>query len=130
MIRIYNYNIHSNILYRPIKNVHIQHRYFARSSKKSLRVTPPPPTTNYDDVWQEVKDSTSGQSYWWNTVSNETTPLGAPKPISTSMLQTQQPNNIAPPAQQGGSMIGGLGQTGNRVNNDIIQFNIVNSSLY
>jgi hypothetical protein len=32
------------------------------------------------DTWEEVKDKASGQSYWWNLTTNETTALGAPKP--------------------------------------------------
>eukprot|EP00811_Abedinium_folium_P008298 NODE_17667_length_932_cov_2.366460.p1 GENE.NODE_17667_length_932_cov_2.366460~~NODE_17667_length_932_cov_2.366460.p1 ORF type:complete len:254 (+),score=77.63 NODE_17667_length_932_cov_2.366460:84-845(+) len=38
----------------------------------------PPPAV--EDLWKEVKDDKSGQSYWWNKETNETTALGAPKP--------------------------------------------------
>mmetsp|Transcript_41580 Transcript_41580/g.82703 ORF Transcript_41580/g.82703 Transcript_41580/m.82703 type:complete len:142 (-) Transcript_41580:188-613(-) len=37
------------------------------------------PATNTDS-WTEVVDKQSGQIYYWNKVTNETTPLGAPKP--------------------------------------------------
>ena len=47
------------------------------------------PTRNDDDSddWREVLDDTSGQTYFWNTRTNETTALGEPKP-----LQRQQRN--------------------------------------
>ena len=32
------------------------------------------------DPWQEVKDPNSGQTYWWNEQTNETTAVGALKP--------------------------------------------------
>jgi hypothetical protein len=44
---------------------------------------PPPPAAAADDApkdpWSEVKDDASGQVYWWNKATNETTPLGAAK---------------------------------------------------
>ena len=33
-----------------------------------------------ENPWIAVLDNNSGQSYWWNTLTNETTWLGAPKP--------------------------------------------------
>ena len=47
------------------------------------------PTRNddSDDDWKEVLDDASGQTYFWNTRTNETTALGDPKP-----LQRQQRN--------------------------------------
>ena len=33
-----------------------------------------------DDPWEEVRDESTGQTYWWNVQTNETTALGAPKP--------------------------------------------------
>ena len=47
------------------------------------------PTRNDDDenCWKEVLDDASGQTYFWNTRTNETTAVGEPKP-----LQRQQRN--------------------------------------
>ena len=49
------------------------------------------PTRNddSDDDWKEVLDDASGQTYFWNTRTNETTALGDPKP-----LQRQQRNAL------------------------------------
>ena len=49
------------------------------------------PTRNddSDDDWKEVLDDASGQTYFWNTRTNETTALGDPKP-----LQRQQRNAV------------------------------------
>lgn len=33
------------------------------------------------DPWESVIDETSGQVYWWNKDTNETTPIGEPKPV-------------------------------------------------
>ena len=49
------------------------------------------PTRNDDSEgdWKEVFDDASGQMYFWNTRTNETTALGDPKP-----LQRQQRNAL------------------------------------
>lgn len=73
---------------------HIQTRCFARKSGKNESTSPPgpappAPTTApgaaEKEVWQEVKDPNgSGQTYFWNPESNQTTALGAPKPNSVA----------------------------------------------
>jgi hypothetical protein len=69
----------------------------------SLYVPPPSPVPlDPADAWTEVQDKPSGMIYWWNTVTNETTALGVPKPMgSTALAQPMQ--------QQQGGMGGGLG---------------------
>ena len=65
---------------------------------------PAPPPANISvvdkDPWSEVRDPASGQIYWWNKETNETTALGAPKPT-----------DLAAPQQPQGSMMGSLGRT-------------------
>lgn len=55
-----------------------------------------------EDAWTEVVDKSSGQIYYWNTVTNETTALGAPKPGSTQLAQQEA-------APQSGGMLKELG---------------------
>jgi hypothetical protein len=68
------------------------------SAKKSGVVKAPPAAK---DPWVEVLDSKSGQVYFWNQKTDETTALGAPKPTLQNNALYQ-----APPQE---SMIGGLG---------------------
>ena len=67
------------------------------SSALVNKSAPPPPS---GELWQPVKDKASGQVYWWNTNTDETTALGAPKPVGASAL--------GPVQQQGGSSLLGM----------------------
>lgn len=72
----------------------------AKKSTNDNQIIPPPPAAA--DPWVEVLDKASGQVYFWNQTTNETTSLGAPKPTA---LNNSVSNQVAP--QQ--SMASGLG---------------------
>mmetsp|Transcript_386 Transcript_386/g.786 ORF Transcript_386/g.786 Transcript_386/m.786 type:complete len:259 (-) Transcript_386:303-1079(-) len=85
-----------------------QRRHYARKSDGSgpppPANTPPPPAPH--DPWQEVKDpGGSGKTYWWNTETNQVTPLGAAKPLANQQQQQTQP---AAPAGGGGGLMGAI----------------------
>jgi hypothetical protein len=71
----------------------------SKSTTSAVTATPPPPVK---EEWSAVTDEASGQIYYWNEKTNETTHLGAPNPNH---------NTLAPPPQeqQGGGMMSGLG---------------------
>jgi hypothetical protein len=50
---------------------------------------PAPALTDPNLAWTEVRDKSTGQLYYWNTVTNETTALGAPNP--TTMAPSSPP---------------------------------------
>lgn len=72
------------------------------SKKRGESISAAPPA--FKDPWVEVLDKASGQVYFWNQTTNETTSLGAPKPTgqNTTAVATQQ-------EPQGGGMMSGLG---------------------
>mmetsp|Transcript_18061 Transcript_18061/g.21626 ORF Transcript_18061/g.21626 Transcript_18061/m.21626 type:complete len:222 (-) Transcript_18061:762-1427(-) len=51
------------------------------------------------DPWQPVTDPASGQVYWWNKQTNETTHIGAPKPVAGAPA-------AEPAAPMGGGLMG------------------------
>lgn len=88
---------------------------FARISRPSMRrplarteeaapqaVAPPPPVpVDPKDAWVEVVHEPTKQIYYWNTLTNETTALGAPRPDG--------PTALAQAPQQQPSMMRSLG---------------------
>ena len=82
--------------------ISIQQRNFSRFNRKGrTRIeqnenetkpvvvdTPPPPVK---EEWTAVTDEATGQIYYWNERTNETTHLGAPNPNH---------NSVAPPPQE------------------------------
>lgn len=69
----------------------------------SSELAPPPATENQDpsQAWTAVQDPQSGQTYWWNTVTNETTHLNAPKPLGATLATSPNYTAVAPQGQQG-----------------------------
>lgn len=76
---------------RDIKNVIVIPLAHMRIKKtggnNKITVTPPPPSLD-DDVWQEVKVPEG--VYYWNTKTDETTAIGAPKPTGAATVYSQQ----------------------------------------
>jgi hypothetical protein len=89
----------------------------SRGSRRAVGARPPPPAGgDADDPWERVEDQATGQIYWWNVQTNETTPLGAPKPppgMSANVPTTTGGHPSHPPAQQqqqqSRGILGGLG---------------------
>lgn len=78
-----------------------------RGRRGAVRGAPPPA----EDPWEEVRDESTGQTYWWNVQTNETTALGAPKPQPGAPPPAgvhQGSNAVARPGG-GGSLLGGFG---------------------
>ena len=88
----------------------------SRGSRRAVGARPPPPAGgDPNDPWERVEDRATGQIYWWNVQTNETTPLGAPKPppgTSANVPTTTGGHPSHPPAQQqqqSRGILGGLG---------------------
>jgi len=83
------------------------------------RRAPPPPMTTVDELWEEVVDARTGQKYYWQVITDETTPLGAPRPTTYSAIDPTMPAparsgaNAPPPSRDlgmtTGSAAGGFG---------------------
>lgn len=64
---------------------------------------PAPPATAIDvGPWTEVHDKASGQSYWCNKQTSQTTALGAPRP--SDVAPPPPPQGTAPVASGGGGL--------------------------
>mmetsp|Transcript_44269 Transcript_44269/g.73736 ORF Transcript_44269/g.73736 Transcript_44269/m.73736 type:complete len:134 (-) Transcript_44269:201-602(-) len=61
------------------------------------------------EEWKEVKDEASGQFYFWNQRTNETTALGEPRPSAEGRLVPQQQGGAAPSF---GSNLAGMAAAG------------------
>ena len=59
------------------------------------------------DPWVEVRDKASGGAYWWNQATNETTAVGAPRPMPGAP--------VLPFQTQGQAAMGAAGQFGTLV---------------
>jgi len=51
---------------------------------KGLAKSGPPPPAVTTDPWQPVVDEASGQTYYWNVLTDATTALGEPKPSAVT----------------------------------------------
>mmetsp|Transcript_7674 Transcript_7674/g.10358 ORF Transcript_7674/g.10358 Transcript_7674/m.10358 type:complete len:130 (-) Transcript_7674:356-745(-) len=87
-------------------------RSYARSSK-STRTRPSAVQAQSQEQavavteWTEVKDEASGQVYYWNQATNETTALGEPKPGREGRVANyQQPDQTLGPQQSLGQSLG------------------------
>jgi len=67
---------------------------------KDLARTGPPPPAVTSDPWQPVIDKASGQTYYWNVMTDATTALGEPKPVSMTAQQQQEQALAQAQAQQ------------------------------
>ena len=71
-----------------------------RGTKKTSMVRSGAPPPANADPWEKVTAS-DGQIYWWNTSTDETTELGAPKPVLMTAQQQQEQAIAQAQAQQG-----------------------------
>jgi len=64
-----------------------------------------------DEAWQAVTDEATGGIYYWNTMTNEVTHVGAEHPVvAAQQPQGQQAGGVmSPQPAAGGGMMSGLG---------------------
>lgn len=75
---------------------HVNNFSTRKGSSRRPTKTPPKPSAikPVEDSWIEVVDKPTGQIYYWNQRTDETTALGAPRPNGPTALgqyQEQQP---------------------------------------
>jgi hypothetical protein len=87
--------------FRPFQsnNVKVPIAYLRTSKKGGNKLTtvnePPPPAANSpENCWEEVRVPEG--VYYWNTMTDETTAIGAPKPTGATALYNQQPPQQSP----------------------------------
>ena len=79
-----------------------------RSAGPPSAVPPPATPATVQEAWQPVRDGASGGTYYWNTMTNEVTHVGAANPALTP--QGQEQGGIMQSQQAGsGGMMSGLG---------------------
>ncbi|CAE8659497.1 unnamed protein product [Polarella glacialis] len=66
-------------------------RCFAAARGRATKKASPPAAVK--DQWSEVSDPSTGQSYWWNQQTNETTAVGAAKPGPDFWEAVQDPSS-------------------------------------
>ena len=107
----------SNIIKRQPNNLLTNTRSFAVGSRSRSRSgglrktkTAPPPAVTPELAWKPVLDQPSGLYYYWNTITDETTHVGAENP-ALAYSQSGSGNAVANQSQQqqGGGMMSGLG---------------------
>jgi hypothetical protein len=81
-----------------------------KSKESSLSPSAPPPMeiTDPNEAWVPVTHKESGQVYYWNTITDQTTALGAPNPnrsasgpLATQMQQPQQQGGLGSVMMEG-----------------------------
>jgi hypothetical protein len=108
MKNIFKSNISRNIpvIFKEFSSKSTRGRILKPLKKNNnLENIPGPKTeiTSVEDSWTEVVDKASGQTYFWNQQTNETTALGAPRPSAAALSHTTTAN--PPQSQSLGSVV-------------------------
>lgn len=100
-----------------------------KSRSGSIKAPPAPAPSDLvtaNDIanaWIDVVDKSSGKTYYWNTITNETTALGAPKP-------TDNNSSLAHPApQQQSESLGSVMAQGTFVAIYVVVISILNKNI-
>lgn len=81
------------------------------TTRKSIKKSAPAPSApaTVDEAWEPVTDPATGGIYYWNTMTNEVTHVGAAHPMLAAQQAQGQGGGIMQPQTQGGGMMSGLG---------------------